>query len=373
MNDPLNSYPLTQIYFYLTSGCNLKCRHCWISPGYLPETAESGKTGRHLDIDLFRSILRQAGDIGTDRIKLTGGEPLLHPGIEEILEIARSGGFRINIETNGTICTPSLAKRIADCNDPFVSVSLDGAERETHDWVRGVPGSFDRALSGIRALVNAGIGPQLIMTLLKTNRDQIESYIRMAEDLGAASVKLNVLQAMAGGKRLYRDGAAPGIRELLEIGKWVEGPLAESARIPVFYHHPPAFRPLGRMLGADGDGCSSCGILGIIGVLADGSYALCGIGESIPEMVLGHAADTRLEEVWREAPLLSEIRKGLPHRLEGICSDCLMKAQCLGNCLAHNYSRGRNLWAPFWYCEAAAGIGEFPLSRLRPGTSAGNA
>ncbi len=71
--------------------------------------------------------------------------------------------------------------------------------------------------------------------------------------------------------------------------------------------------------------------------------------------------------------LLLEIREGLPDRFQGVCRDCLLKGQCLGSCLAHNYYRSRNLWAPFWYCEEAARIGEFPRTRLRPGSPAGNA
>ncbi len=363
-------FPLNQIYFYLTSGCNLQCRHCWISPGCRPEPGDSG---RSLDPDLFSSILEQARRISVQSVKLTGGEPLLHPRIGELIEILRTGDFSVNIETNGTLCTPQLARTIAGCKDAFVSVSLDGIDPATHDWIRGVPGSFDRALSGIGALVDAGLRPQLIMTILNRNRKQIEQFIRMAESLGAASVKLNILQPMARGEELYKKNMTPDIRELLELGKWIEGSVSESAGIPVFFHHPPAFRPLGRMFGSNGDGCSSCGILGILGVLADGSYALCGIGETVAEMIFAHAASSGLKEVWETTSLLLEIRRGLPHRLKGICRDCLMNEQCLGSCIAHNYYRSRDLWAPFWYCEEAARIGRFPQTRLRPCSSQENA
>ena len=134
----------------------------------------------------------------------------------------------------------------------------------------------------------------------------------------------------------------------------------------MFYGYPAAFRALGRLFGQDGD-CGICGIRGILGVLAGGSYALCGIGETVPELVFGHASRDSLPDVWSGSPVLKEIREGMPHRLEGVCGECLMKGVCLGSCIAQNYYRSRSLWAPFWFCEEAMREGLFPEARLRGG------
>ena len=66
----------------------------------------------------------------------------------------------------------------------------------------------------------------------------------------------------------------------------MEKHLAPSVALPVYYDHPDAFRAMGSLFGADGDGCSTCGVLGILGVLSDGTYALCGIGTTVSELVL---------------------------------------------------------------------------------------
>jgi SynChlorMet cassette radical SAM/SPASM protein ScmF len=142
----------------------------------------------------------------------------------------------------------------------------------------------------------------------------------------------------------------------------VETTLSSSTKLCLYYSHPAAFRPMSKIFG-DGQGCGTCGILGILGILANGSYALCGIGETVPELVFGHAARDRLEDVWRESKVLNELRDGLPHRFEGVCSDCLMKTMCLASCVAQNYYRSKNLWTGFWYCEEARTRGLFPKSR----------
>jgi len=212
------TYPLNQIYFYLTEGCNLRCRHCWIAPKYQSE----GNSYPALDLDLFKSIIEQGKSLGLTGVKLTGGEPLLHPHINEILEYIHTEDLRMTLETNGVLCKPEVAERMAACKDPFVSVSLDGADAETHEWVRGVPGCFDEAMEGIRNLVEARIRPQVIMTIMRHNKNQMEPVVRLAESLGAGSVKFNIVQPTARGEKMHESGEALDIEELVDLGRWVE-------------------------------------------------------------------------------------------------------------------------------------------------------
>jgi len=352
-------WPLRSIYFYLTPECNLACRHCWIAPTFQNvRTAE-----KYIPLTLVSSVILQALPLGLTSIKLTGGEPLLHPGVLEILGMAREHCLEVNVETNGTLVTTEFARALAGAERGFVSVSLDGADARTHEWVRGVPGSFYRACEGIRLLVEAGLKPQVIMSLFRRNVDQIAPLVAMAGEMGAGSVKFNIIQPTARGVRVHEEGEALSIRELIEISRWIEGSLSREAGLPLHVCTPPAFRPLGSLFGAGGAGCGRCTIRSIIGVLGDGSYALCGIGETTPEMVFGHAARDSLETVWRTHPVIAEIRDGLPDRLKGICGACAMKGVCLGSCLAQNYSGSRDLWAPFWFCERARKEGLFPATR----------
>jgi len=107
-----------------------------------------------------------------------------------------------------------------------------------------------------------------------------------------------------------------------------------------------------------------CGIKNILGVLATGKYALCGIGEQIPELIFGQAGKDSLSKIWNEHPVLLKIREDIPFHLKGICSRCLLKSRCFGSCVAQNYYRSKDLTAPFWFCEMADEAGLFPQSRL---------
>jgi SynChlorMet cassette radical SAM/SPASM protein ScmF len=347
---------LNTLYFYLTEGCNLRCRHCWIEP---PHQSEKWQYPA-LDPALFRHILQQARPLGLTSVKLTGGEPLMHPQIGEILEILRQEKLRFNMETNGVLCTPELARELVRSGLGYISVSLDGADVDTHEWVRGVKGCFDAAVDGIKNRVASGIRPQVIMTIMRRNVEQIEQLVRIAESLGCSSVKFNIVQPTARGVKMHEAGETLPIREIVRLGDWIENEMSARTKLGLHYSHPVAFRPLGRMCGREGSGCGVCGIFGILGVLAGGSYALCGIGEHVPELVFGHASRDSLADVWKGNPVLREIREGMPRRLGGICGECLMKGICRGSCIAQNYYKDRDLWASPLVLRGGEGAGPVP-------------
>jgi SynChlorMet cassette radical SAM/SPASM protein ScmF len=357
-----HKYPLDTIYVYLTGGCNLRCRHCWIDPKH--QTGDRSYPA--LDPDLFRSIIEQAKPLGTTGVKLTGGEPLLHPQIKDILEHISAENLCLSVETNALLCTPELVGKMAACKNPFVAVSLDGAEAETHEWVRGVDGCFEAALEGMRNLVKVGLRPQIIMTIMHRNKEQMGAVVRLAESLGVGSVKFNILQPIARGERMHKAGEFLAIEELVSLGKWVENVLSSSTKLRLYYSQPMAFQSLAKMFSDHSGGSPICRILRILGVLSNGSYALCGIGETVPELVFGYAATDRLEDVWNNNPVYLELREGIPHRFEGICGECLMRGLCLGSCVAQNYYRSKNFWAGNWFCEEARKHGLFPETRIIP-------
>lgn len=353
-----HKYPLNQIYFYLTEGCNLACRHCWQAPRH----EANGKEYPKLPVELFEKTIMEAIPLGLSTVRLTGGEPLLHPRFLNLLEIVRREDLSLNIETNGFNCTPQIAAEIKQSPNRFVCVSIDGVDAATHDWMRGVHGSFEMARQAVQNLVASETPPQIIMSLIRRNADQVDTMVRMAEDLGASSVKFNVVQPIARGKKLQEAGTTLNIAELIRLGRHVDKKLAPNTKLRLVFDYPMAFRPLSRIAG--GDAYNTCDIFGILGVIATGHYALCGIGNHVPELVFGKVGKDRLKDIWQKNSTLTALRKGLPDNLQGVCARCLMKYQCLGSCIAQNFYRTGKLWAPFWFCESAQTEGLFPNTRL---------
>lgn len=202
------------------------------------------------------------------------------------------------------------SRAIASVPNRFVSVSLDGIDAATNDRIRGVDGAFSRAKAAVQHLVGAGIRPQVIMTLMRSNFRQAEEMVRLAEKMGAASVKFNILQPMERGEKLSLTSDALSIAEYIKLGKKIENGIANKTKLSIFYDYPMAFRSIGRI--SKPGGCGICGILGIIGVIPSGHYALCGVGEHIPELIFGKVGKDTLVTIWSKNVVLNDLRSGLP-------------------------------------------------------------
>ena len=351
---------LGTFYVYVTDRCNCACKHCWIIPS---TQVADGRTDHFISPDVLDAAICEAKPLGLTSIKWTGGEPTIHPQFVRLLEIQKQHGIDGSMETNGLLLTPELVKQLVDSSVSFISVSIDGARPETHDAIRGVKGAHRRALNGVRVLVEAGYKPQFIMSLMRENVAELEDLLQLAQDSGAGSVKFNVVQPTLRGEDMHTAGQALSISELLHINTRIQQDLQKRYTLAIYMDVPLAFRPLTSMF--EEKGLSRCGIKTILGLLADGHYALCGIGEHVPEMVFGAAGQGQLETIWTSHPVLQQIRDGLPAHLKGICAECLMRSACLGACVAQNYYRTKDLLGAFWFCEEAAAQGLFPSTRRR--------
>jgi SynChlorMet cassette radical SAM/SPASM protein ScmF len=344
---------------YITSGCNLACRHCWIAPTF----EQDGGTGQCLDYDLYKRAIEEAMPLGLTRIKFTGGEPLLHPDFVRMVDYATGKGLKMNLETNGTLITRELAFYLKENTSMHhVAVSLDGAAAATHDYLRNVPGSFEKARQGVEYLVEAGYKPQVITSLFPDNVDEIEPLIQWTLKTGCGSVKFNIIQSCGRGAQMKERESRLAIEELISLGRWIEKELQKRFPIPLLFSWPMAFFGIRRLhTGSDGN----CNIFHILGVLSSGDLAMCGIGTQEKELVYGRLGRENVAEVWTSNPGLVRLRELIPGQLEGICSRCIFKNRCLGACAALNFHEARSLTAPFWFCRQAEEAELFPPKRVR--------
>lgn len=352
--------PLRSFYLYLTSGCNLCCRHCWVAPSFSPREPDPDEC---LDVDLLRRAVAEGKELGLRSAKLTGGEPLLHPRFVEIVDLLSAEGLEITMETNGTLLEAGLARYLREHTRlTWISLSLDGATAEVHDAFRGVEGSFEAALRGLEALVSAGYRPQVIMCPHRGNLHQVEAVVDLAVRMGAGSVKFNPVSRSGRGIAMHERGEALDVAEVLELAHFIRGPLQRRSPIPLTLGTPPALYTAGELLGRS-DGL--CQIRHILGILGSGELALCGIGRTVPELCFGNLWEVGVAEVWREHPVLQELRRELAGPFPDLCGRCLHAGHCLTYCPAQNFLDVGRLIAPSSLCLEAYRRGLFPVGRLR--------
>jgi SynChlorMet cassette radical SAM/SPASM protein ScmF len=345
---------LRMIYLYLTGSCNLSCRHCWIDPEF------STKSTGYLPWAELKPIFLDALELGLSAVKITGGEPLLHPEICQILYDLKDIGLSIRLETNGTLLRSRHVKALKDVQADF-SISLDGSSAEIHDHLRGVPGAFKRTLKGIETIQSEGIKYQLIMSLYRGNVECLPQMIDFARSLGAGSLKINPITGMARADEMKSNGELLSIQEILQLDKELKCNHNFGESFKIIYDIPPVFKSIQE---TELDGFGTCGILNILGVLHDGSASICGIGEHIKELDFGDLRHLALRQIWEENEILNNLREGFPGNLGGICGRCIYKNYCMGKCIARNYYDTGTMTGGFQFCLDAFNAGLFPASKL---------
>jgi GTP 3',8-cyclase len=165
----------------VTDRCNYKCVYC--------RTGEHGAQYPELEIGEYLRLIRLFVDLGIEKVRLTGGEPLLRRGlielIQELTKLRTLSGNSLDLAltTNGHLLD-SLAVPLKAAGLDRVTVSMDAVDAPTFESITRVPGSFQRVLSGIRAARDAGLTPLKINCVLLRgfNDGEVEGFAHFARE-----------------------------------------------------------------------------------------------------------------------------------------------------------------------------------------------
>ncbi len=176
---------ITDLRLSVTDRCNYRCVYC--------RTGTDGVQHSELPIEEYARILRLFVSLGVEKIRLTGGEPLLRAGLVEL--IRETAGMRrafgpaepldIAITTNGHLLAP-MAADLRAAGLARVTVSMDAVDAETFQRMTRVPNGLARVRDGIRAAQSAGLGPVKVNCVLirGINDHQIEAFAEFSRSEG---------------------------------------------------------------------------------------------------------------------------------------------------------------------------------------------
>jgi len=190
------------IFWELTKGCNLRCIHCRASATELSSPTD-------LPTQTARDIIDQIAAVSTPILVLSGGEPLFRRDIFELARYGTDKGLRVALATNGTLVTKYVARMIVESGVRRVAISLDGADAQTHDSFRGIPGAFDAAVAGFRNLQNLGMSVQINTTIARHNAHQLPQVLELAKSLGADALHTFLLVPVGCGVDIAAEQMVP--------------------------------------------------------------------------------------------------------------------------------------------------------------------
>ncbi len=197
----------------ITDRCNYKCVYC--------RTGQVGAQYSELKTEDYLRLIRNFVELGIDKVRLTGGEPLLRRDLVEIVRELASwrtpAGQRLDIAitTNGHLLD-TLAKPLRDAGLSRVTVSMDAVDQATFERITRIPGSYPAVLRGIRAAKEAGLGRVKINCVLLRgfNDDQVEAFAHFSreEDVIVRFIEFMPLEE----GRLWTPEIVISLREIVE-------------------------------------------------------------------------------------------------------------------------------------------------------------
>jgi radical SAM protein with 4Fe4S-binding SPASM domain len=177
------------VVLHVSETCNLRCPMCliWESRN---KFGEIEKRNAALSFDDIENIVKQVESF-KPMFYLVGGEPTLNRDLITIINYIHKKGMITSLTTNGWLLA-DFAQSLFDSGLDFISISIDASSASIHDKNRGVSGSFERSIEGIKRLVeikkqNHSIFPNIKINTVVTpwNVDELENTIILAKNLGA--------------------------------------------------------------------------------------------------------------------------------------------------------------------------------------------
>lgn len=337
------------VIWEVTRACALACRHC---------RAEATLRKHPLELNTQESIalIDQVARCQPTLFVLTGGDPVRRTDLNQLIAHATSRGLRIGLSPSAT---PELVAtdfhRLRDLGVARMSLSLDGATRETHDRFRGVPGTWDWTMRAIEKAAEAGIPIQINTTFTRQNLGEFDTFVARLGDI--RPVLWSVFQLVPTGRGNTGDLlTAEEMEELflklhrLSITapydiKTTEGQHYRRVALQqkkLMGHAPNGARPPARAPLGINDG--------------KGFVFISHLGDIQPSGFLpitaGNVRRDELIEIYRQSPIFRALRD--TSQLRGKCGRCEFKNVCGG-------SRARA------YAMTGDYLGEEPLCVYQPG------
>lgn len=361
---------LRLVFWETTKACNLSCKHCRA----VPQTclgANELKTSDAL------ALIDQIAEVAKPVLVLSGGEPLFRPDLFDIGAYGVAAGFRMALATNGTLVDGSIAARIARTGFSRVAISIDGAIPATHDRFRGLPGSHDLALRGLRLLRDEGVSVQINSTIAKHNVSELPALLDLALRLGADALHLFMLVPVGCGLEIAPSEMLPA-DEYERALRWFD---EQSKTCPIDLKAtcaPHYYRIRAQRLGEDRRRGDRTTTFIAPGTKAKAAPSLMGgghPGQQLSAMTRGCLAGTSVcfvsnegaiypcgylpvsagstrqqpfAAIWRDSEVFRQLRD--PAALEGKCGECRFQALC-GGCRARAFAATGSFLAEEPFCS----------------------
>ncbi len=190
--DKTRTVPLEFVWLEVVSGCNERCRHCYIdsAPSSLrTELNNRSEKKMALSFQDWSRIINEAYQSGAKSCQFIGGEPFLYRDSEGhtlfslIQEALKTGFESVEIFTNGTLLTDDKVRRLKELG-VRVAVSLYSIDPKVHESITRTPGSWSKTMRALEHLTRYGVKTRVEVVVMKWNEEDIEKTVEWIRSKG---------------------------------------------------------------------------------------------------------------------------------------------------------------------------------------------
>jgi radical SAM protein with 4Fe4S-binding SPASM domain len=289
------------VHLEIIGACNLTCSHCFA--GTLPRNHDA------LRVEEMDCLFADLARLGSFRLGLTGGEPLLRKDLFEILDAATHRGLHPCLTTNALLLTEEIARQLGRRDFVWLNVSLEGPTAESNDRVRG-PGTFAAVLDRLR-LLRRHARFTLAFTITRDNAHLARQCAELACDVGAHTAVF---------RPLYPAGVALDHPELMPSFEQYQAALSDLAGLQAHGEQLRGLDPFSPTTrassGAQVHTSHTCGAgQHVCSISVQGEVSPCSfLG---PTFQTGNIRQTPFPEIWRTGQAMRRMRQ--PSAFQGGC------------------------------------------------------
>lgn len=336
---PFLSSPIS-VDIFITNRCNLHCVHCF--------SADDKKDKKDMALeDLTRLFDRLERNVVFE-VRLNGGEPLVHPNIVDIIDDLEGRRFRKVLITNGTLLTDNVVKLLKS-SGVIPTVSLDDSISEEHDRFRGISGSHEATLRGLKLLFKNQVQYGINTCIHRGNRKRFHKIIDLAKKYGA--YRVSFLDLKNTGRMRKNTQWFPSVNEYQRMlpALYLARKMYEEIDVSydVFLH----CHPLQESIHEFKKGIISCSAgKSRMSIDSDGYVYPCNMVISDQKWSMGNVLHETISDIWfneKWASFRGDVR--IDDLLA--CNECERKSSCVDlYCRLYPYAATGDFFAPHPNC-----------------------
>lgn len=328
----------SRVDLVLTEKCNLQCKHCFQESSPLNPMDFS-------PINALISLCDELEGLNIQALKITGGEPLIYPHINELLSHLANKNYAKIILSNGILINDTLIDIVKEKNFRF-TISLDGESEKSHEFLRG-KNTFHKTIKSLKKLSKYKIPFSITTTVHKYNYSEVRKICEFTHtELGVKKHGINIMLPMGRGNKNN------SLCLTIEESNFVKNEIAKLSskfgkEFNIYINDDSELLTTGS---ATSKVRCNAGTKLIALSPQLGVYP-CVYGIGVDEFEMGKVGKEKLIDIWRKNSW-SAFRGGV--NLDNLpeCRSCSFKNKCgLKNCRLKPISQGKDFFAAVSYCK----------------------